>query len=120
MVGEVILIIEPEDAVRSGLSDILSLEEYVVREAVDYQSGLQIVHNQPIELVILPYRINAQTGEAFVNALHADPATASTRILVHGKSKDPRGWQPQPYLAAYYTVEEFLAAVRQALDTPLP
>lgn len=118
--SEIILIIEPEDAIRVDLNEVLLLADYITCQAANYESGLQMAHAHAVDLVLMPYKIDGKTGEGLVANLRADPITASTRILVHGKYKDPQGWQPPLFLAAYYTAEEFLAAIRQALDTPLP
>lgn len=113
-----VLVIEPNENFRRDLHEVLLFDEYEAYETENFDTALQFIITHQIDLVVMPYRIEEQTGEAFVNTLRSDPKTASVKTLVYGFAKYlERDWRPENFLVVYFTMQEFLSAVNTALKT---
>lgn len=81
----VILVIDDEKNIRSGLRLLLEDEDYDVREASDGETGLKILKTEPVDLVISDLRLPGLTGEEVVETVHKlYPAVPIIVLTGHG------------------------------------
>ena len=85
MMKPVILIIDDEKNIRSGLRSLLEDENYEVREAADGETGLKLIKSEPVDLVISDLRLPGISGEEVVETVHKQyPAVPVIVLTGHG------------------------------------
>lgn len=81
----VILIIDDEKNIRSGLRSLLEDENYEVLEAPDGETGLKILKTAPVDAVISDLRLPGIGGEQVVETVHKTyPAVPVIVLTGHG------------------------------------
>ena len=81
----VILIIDDEKNIRSGLRSLLEDENYEVLEAPDGETGLKILKTAPVDAVISDLRLPGIGGEQVVETVHKMyPAIPVIVLTGHG------------------------------------
>jgi signal transduction histidine kinase len=120
--GETILVVEDEDSVRSVACRILRGAGYVVLEAPNADSALEIAcaHGRPLDLlftdIVMPGGNGLDLAERMVTdqpllrVLYASGYASSEAIGKHARASD---WQ---YLAKPYSASDLLREVRRILD----
>jgi CheY-like chemotaxis protein len=78
-----ILIVEDDDDIREALSQILELEGYVVRQAVNGREALDISAEQPTpSLILLDLMMPVMDGWQFRAEQMKDPALSKVPVVV--------------------------------------
>jgi CheY-like chemotaxis protein len=119
--GRTVVYVEDEPAVQRLVEFWLLDAGYVVHLADDGAAGLELVRSLGPDLVVTDALMPRMSGDELVDALRADPATASVPIVMATAAASPlrvermlaRGCTavlPKPLDEA-----SFLAAVRRAL-----
>ena len=77
-----ILIIEDEVEIRSFIARVLQLEGYSAREAGDGITGMEIIRENPIDLVLLDLRLPGPDGWSVLREIKRDPELAGIPVVV--------------------------------------
>ncbi len=77
-----ILIVEDHPTMREAMRLVLEHEGFVIREAADGATALQMVREQPPDLMFLDLNIPGASGADVLQELKADPATAGVRVII--------------------------------------
>ncbi|MCR4578792.1 MAG: sigma-54 dependent transcriptional regulator [Treponema sp.] len=84
-----ILTIDDEENIRNGLADNFELEGYAVKQAADGKSGLKLVEEGGIDLVITDLRMDGISGEEVVRRLATEyPGIPVIVLTGHGSIDD--------------------------------
>jgi DNA-binding NtrC family response regulator len=67
--GNSILLVDDDDAVRASLRRVLKREKYEVIEASSGEEGLAVVKSRPVDIVISDYQMPTMTGLDFLRAV---------------------------------------------------
>jgi DNA-binding response OmpR family regulator len=77
-----VLIIEDETDIRTFIARVLELEGYNVLETGDGASGLEIIKQKAIALVLLDLRLPGPDGWAILREIKRNPETSMVPIVV--------------------------------------
>jgi two-component system, OmpR family, response regulator ResD len=77
-----ILVIEDEADIRSFVARVLQLEGYTVLEAGDGPSGMDIIRENPIDLVLLDLRLPGPDGWSILREIKHEPELARIPVVV--------------------------------------
>jgi len=77
-----ILIVEDHPTMREAMRLVLEHEGFVIREAADGPSAIQMVRDQPPDLMFLDLNIPGASGADVLQELKSDPLTASVRVII--------------------------------------
>jgi DNA-binding NtrC family response regulator len=84
-----ILVVDDEDKLRGLLKRVISLEGYVVHEAVDCKSALRMLRNEDIDVVICDVRLPDGNGVELTRSMKVRNAEVEVILLTaHGNIKD--------------------------------
>lgn len=93
---KVILVVDDSSEVRILLRKILELGGYAVREAEDGRQALQLLADEPVDLVLLDAMMPRVNGWETLKAIKADEDTAHIPVMLcTAKDIDPTrspGW----------------------------
>jgi two-component system, cell cycle sensor histidine kinase and response regulator CckA len=123
--GEVVLVVEDEEAVRTMLRRLLESEGYAVLEAADGQQALQVIEGAPrVDLVITDVAMPAMNGRQLADRLKLSRPRLPV-LFMSGYTDDEmvrRGLiEPDhPFLGKPFAPEVLAAKVRQMIDQALP
>ncbi|HTP26300.1 MAG TPA: response regulator [Anaeromyxobacteraceae bacterium] len=95
-----VLIVDDDDAIRSGLAEVLADEGYAVTEARDGQVGLREAKSNPPHLILLDLMMPTMTGWDFMAAQNRDPALAQIPVIIMSAFADD-GPESLPEVAAH-------------------
>lgn len=79
---ETILIIEDESDIRSFVARVLELEGYRVIETGDGSTGMQMLRENQISLVLLDLRLPGPDGWSILREIKRDPVFSTTPVVV--------------------------------------
>ena len=79
---ETILIIEDEAEVRKFASRVLELEGYHVLRARDSETGIILVKNVPVSLVLLDLRLPEHSGWVVMEQIKSEPGISEIPVVV--------------------------------------
>jgi CheY-like chemotaxis protein len=77
-----ILIVEDHPTMREAMRLVLEHEGFVIREAADGASALEMVREQRPDLMFLDLNIPGASGADVLQELKSDPATAGIRVII--------------------------------------
>lgn len=77
-----ILIVEDHPTMREAMRLVLEHEGFVIREAADGATALQMVHERQPDLMFLDLNIPGASGADVLQELKADPLTAGVRVII--------------------------------------
>ena len=77
-----VLIIEDEVDIRSFIARVLQLEGYKVLEASDGTTGMEIIREHPISLVLLDLRLPGPDGWSILREIKRNPEFARIPVVV--------------------------------------
>jgi PAS domain S-box-containing protein len=123
--GEVVLVVEDEEAVRTMLHRLLESEGYQVLEAADGQQALAVIEGAArVDLVITDVAMPALNGRQLADRLKLSRPRLPV-LFMSGYTDDEmvrRGLiEPDhPFLGKPFTPEVLAAKVRQMIDQALP
>ena len=112
-----ILVIEDNDDVREEIVDILRLEGFEVRDAENGRLGLALAREWAPDLVVCDLMMPELDGYATLEAIRADPATASILFLCltaraeHNDVQKAVDLGADDYLTKPFTIDELLASI---------
>ncbi len=113
-----ILVVENDDKLRRMMVDRLSVANYRVVKADDYQSAIRCLDDNSFDLVI----INTQLGETQTNQiLNAASRESNTFLLINANGNTQLPLEEMQggvyhFLRYPFTIRELMAKVRNALD----
>jgi len=116
-----ILVIDDEEMYRSMISSVLRQSGYTVLEADDGEKGVEIVQNQPVELIISDVMMDNLDGFGFIERVRMDSAHCTIPfIFVTGladKETMRKGMTlgADDFLVKPFTGDELVAAVESRL-----
>ena len=122
--GETILLVEDEPALRGAATRVLRKSGYVVLVASDGREALELLeHDGHVDLIITDVVMPRLGGNELIRALR--DRGQYIRVLFTsgypGRGDLPEVLEPGfPFLTKPWTIPELLAAVRGALEAPLP
>lgn len=79
---ETILIIEDEVDIRSFVARVLELEGYQVLETGDGSTGMQMLRENHVSLVLLDLRLPGPDGWSILREIKRDPVFSTTPVVV--------------------------------------
>ena len=77
-----ILIVEDHPTMREAMRLVLEHEGFVIREAADGASALEMVREQQPDLIFLDLNIPGASGADVLQELKSDPVTAGIRVII--------------------------------------
>lgn len=77
-----VLIIEDEADIRNFASRVLELEGYRVLEASDGETGMAIMRDNPVSLVLLDLRLPGRDGWSVLREIKCNPELSLTPVVV--------------------------------------
>ncbi len=77
-----ILIVEDHPTMREAMRLVLEHEGFVIREAADGASALQMVRDQQPDLMFLDLNIPGASGADVLQELKSDPVTAGVPVII--------------------------------------
>ena len=121
MSSAAILIVEDDQEIRDFLALVLEGEGYAVRTAPNGAVALQLVHQQPPQLILLDMRMPVMDGWAFVAAYRGEPGVHAP-IVVQTAARDVAQTaaevQADAYLGKPFNLDDLLTVVRDMLAPP--
>jgi DNA-binding response OmpR family regulator len=117
----VILVVEDDDAIRSNIARLLTLEGFEAVAAADGQAGLAHARARTPDLIISDVNMPGMDGFELLAAVRADPALATTPFMLltalDDRSSMRRGMTggADDYLSKPFTRTELLEAVNAQL-----
>jgi two-component system phosphate regulon response regulator PhoB len=82
MAGRRILVVEDHPTMREAMRLVLEDGGFRIDEAADGQRALEMVRENPPDLVFLDMNIPGSGGADVLAAIKADPATAGVRVII--------------------------------------
>lgn len=82
MARATILIVEDHPTMREAMRLVLEHEGFQINVAADGQSALQMVREDPPDLMFLDMNLPGASGADILQELKSDPATSSVRVIV--------------------------------------
>jgi DNA-binding response OmpR family regulator len=82
MVRASILIVEDHPTMREAMRLVLEHEGFEINVAADGQSALQMVREDPPDLMFLDMNLPGASGADILQELKGDPQTAGVRVIV--------------------------------------
>jgi two-component system sensor histidine kinase/response regulator len=116
-----ILVIDDEETYRTMISSILRQSGYTVLEAENGEKGVEIVQNQPIELIISDVMMDTLDGFGVIERLRMDRATGTIPFIFVTGLSDKETMRKgmtlgaDDFLVKPFTGPELLAAVESRL-----
>lgn len=116
-----VLVVEDDDAIRNNVARLLKLEGYEVSVAINGTEGLERARSLRPEVVVSDINMPGIDGFAMVEAMRADPALATTVVLMltalDDRASMRRGMTAgaDDYLAKPFTRVELLEALEGLL-----
>jgi DNA-binding response OmpR family regulator len=77
-----VLIIEDETDLRIFASRVLELEGYRVLKAIDGETGMEIIRENPVDIVLLDLRLPGRDGWSIINEIKHDAGLAAIPVIV--------------------------------------
>ncbi len=77
-----ILVVDPDETIRSRCRDLLEREGHNVREAADGARALSAMHREPADVVVIEWTTPDIDGLECTRRLKADPTTRDTAVMV--------------------------------------
>jgi len=121
MMSKQVLIVDDEPNIVISLEFLLMREGFDVRVARDGEIGLAKIRESHPDLVVLDVMMPKLDGFAVLEAVRADPALQSTRILMltaKGREADQKkglGLGADAYIAKPFSTHELVDKVRELL-----
>ena len=121
MMTKQVLIVDDEPNIVISLEFLLLREGFEVRVARDGEVGLAKIRESHPDLVVLDVMMPKLDGFAVLEAVRADPALQSTRILMltaKGREVDQKkglGLGADAYIAKPFSTHELVDKVRELL-----
>jgi DNA-binding NtrC family response regulator len=121
-----IMIVDEDDCVREGMEMALEVTGHHVRSTRSGPDALRWLEDEPCDLLIVDFNMPEMDGPALYRRVHARWPTSAPRVLFvsgHGKVSryvnDPEVLAV-PLLVKPFSLDDLLAAVTRALETPEP
>jgi len=115
-----ILIIDDDDQLRKSFHKLLSEEGYQAEGAASGEAGLEIIHNQLPDLVIVDVRLPGMTGLETFEAIHAiEPKLPVIIMTAFGTTEtaiEATKMGAFDYILKPFEIPDMLAVIRQALE----
>lgn len=117
-----IIVIEDETALLKNIVDMLELSGFEVASAEDGQTGLELVMQQPPDLVICDIAMPGMDGYEVLLEIRSNPATVTTPfIFLTARADRPfmrHGMElgADDYLTKPFTLSELLSAIETRLE----
>ncbi len=77
-----ILIVEDHPTMREAMRLVLEAEGFEIEEAADGQRALEMVRDDPPDLVFLDMHIPGSSGAEVLAEVRSDPQTAGVRVII--------------------------------------
>ena len=77
-----VLIIEDDLDIQNFISRVLELEGYRVIRANDGRTGLEMINNNPVSLVLLDLRLPGPDGWSILQEIKGNPAISKVPVVV--------------------------------------
>ncbi len=118
-----ILIVEDHPTMREAMRLVLEGEGFTIDEAADGERALELVRDDPPDLVFLDMNIPGPSGADVLGELRADPATAGVRVIVvTADGEEGRGraiaMGADEYFTKPFSPITLLQTVEQVLSAP--
>jgi CheY-like chemotaxis protein len=114
-----ILLVDDEKELLELYTEVLEMMDHRVLQAHDGAEALELAHARPPDLVVTDWMMPRMSGVELSEHLHQDETLRGIPIILHSSSSDPHTPGVQ-FIPKACTLEEFEAAVRQALPGERP
>jgi DNA-binding NtrC family response regulator len=118
-----VLVVEDDPATVEALVVCLQLEEFEVRAAPDVAAGVEILQQEPFDLILTDLFARSFSPEAFapLDAFHAAapdvPVVVATAHAAAGEI-DPGRYDLADIVLKPFDIDDLMTRVRRALDCP--
>lgn len=126
MKGHRILIVDDEEALRTGLQTYLELEGYHADVAGSAESALELIDKSAYDLILLDIMMDGMSGMEMAGRLKADPRTAKLPIIfLTARDTDDDmvaglNLGADDYICKPYSVRNVLARISAVLRRSVP
>lgn len=116
-----ILVIDDEEMYRKTISGVLRQSGYPVLQAESGEEGIEIMQNQPVDLIISDIMMDNLDGFRFIERIRMDPATSTVPLIFVTGLSDKETMRKgmtlgaDDFLVKPFTGDELLAAVESRL-----
>ena len=115
-----ILVIDDDDQLRISFCKLLKEENYLVQGAASGEAGVDIVRQQPLDLVILDMRLPGMNGmETFTQIRKVDPKLPVIIVTAYGTTEtaiEATKMGAYDYVLKPFEIPEMLNLITQAID----
>jgi DNA-binding response OmpR family regulator len=114
-----ILVVEDDQEIRDFLALVLEAEGYAVRTAPNGAVALELIQQQPPELILLDMRMPVMDGWAFVPAYRGQPGPHAPIIVLtaaRDAKETAREVEADAHLGKPFNLDDLLAIVRATLS----
>ncbi|HYO52402.1 response regulator [Archangium sp.] len=112
-----LLIVDDEVAILEALTDILSVEGYEVATAANGAEGLEHVHKDPPDLILLDLMMPVMDGQEMLRRLKEDTALRSIPVVVMSAGRVSKSeLQGSHFLAKPFELDDLLDTVAAELN----
>ena len=80
--GKTVLIIEDEADIQNFVSRVLELDGYHVLRAKDARTGMELIRENPVALVLLDLRLPGPDGWSVLRAIKSNPQFSAIPVIV--------------------------------------
>lgn len=80
--AETVLIIEDETDIQNFVSRVLELEGYQVLKASNGKTGMEIIRENPVSLVVLDLRLPGPDGWSILREIKGNPSYSNIPVVV--------------------------------------
>ncbi len=115
-----ILIVDDEQPIIDLLRDVLEEEGYIVITARNGSEAINIVQQQPVDLVLTDYMMPHMDGLDLSKQLRSDPRTANIPVLIMSAVHVPNDGNFNSIIRKPFNLVDVLNDIRQHLSSVPP
>jgi CheY-like chemotaxis protein len=108
-----ILVVEDNQDIRDAVVELLQIEGYSVRGARDGADALDVLAQDPPDLIVLDMNMPRMDGREFLERQRLDRRSAEVRIIIMSANGEPSDLHPAAFIEKPFEFSRLLRAVEQ-------